>query len=421
VGIFVCGCGGSISEVIDVPNVVEYCRELGGTVLSRQVGYACTDEAAEEIKDLARQHNLTHIVLAACSCCHLGQICFSCSDRRLQCKSNLIDSSQQDNIYYEFVNIREHCAWVHHSQPEAATAKAKSLIRAGLARAKGSQPLVRKKHSVERSVLVVGGGLSGMQAATDLAVQGFQTILIGHNERSDENPLAYHSLSEQFRSARSHLEGELARSGATVLSGTNLINVEGTAGRYQVSVAHNGKSRRITVGAIVIDMSSGLDGREDSPVVPEAELPSLLVKAFRSENSQQMVGQPVLEPAVSRLPGVFLCGTGQGAVDVAEALVQGSAAASKASVLLSKGTIDIEQTVVTVDQQRCRGCATCESVCQFGAIMLTEKIPGIHSAEVDEGLCRGCGICVARCPSGALSQSDYSDSQLIASLEAILS
>jgi heterodisulfide reductase subunit A len=123
---------------------------------------------------------------------------------------------------------------------------------------------------------------------------------------------------------------------------------------------------------------------------------------------------------VSRLPGVFLCGTGQGAVDVAEALVQGSAAASKASVLLSKGTIDIEQTLVTVDQQRCRGCATCESVCQFGAIMLTEKIPGVYRAEVDEGLCQGCGICVARCPSGALSQSGYSDSQLIASLEAIL-
>ncbi len=421
VGIFVCGCGGSISEVIDVPNVVEYCQKLDGTALSRQVGYACTDETAEEIKGLARQHNLTHIVLAACSCCNLGQICFSCSDRRLQCKSNLVDSNQQDNIYYEFINIREHCAWVHHSQPETATAKAKSLIRAGLARAKESQPLAKKKHNVERSVLVVGGGLGGMQAATDLAAQGFQTILIGHDGWSAKNPSAYHSLSEQFRPARHRLEGELSRSGATILSGTNLISVDGTAGRYQVSVAQNGKSRRFAVGAIVIDVSSGLDGQKNSPTVPEAELPSLLAKAFRSENGQQMVEQPVLEPAVSQLPGVFLCGTGQGAVDVAESLIQGSAAACKASVLLNKGTIDIEQTVVIVDHQRCRGCATCESVCQFSAIMVMERSPGIYSAEVDEGLCRGCGICVARCPSGALSQSGYSDNQLIASLEAILS
>jgi len=421
VGIFVCGCGGSISGVIDVPNVVEYCQELDGTVLSQQVGYACTDETAEEIKDLARQCNLTHIVLAACSCCNLDQICFSCSDRRFRCKSNLADNNQQDNIYYEFVNIREHCAWVHHRQPEAATAKAKSLIMVGLARVKESQILVKKKFDVERSVLVVGGGISGMQAATNLAVQGFQTILIGNGGRSGKNPLAYHSLSERFRFARHRLEGDLARSGATMLSGINLINVDGTAGRYQVSVAQDGKSRRFAVGAIVIDMSTGFDGQKNSPVAPETELPVLLMKSFRSDNSCQTIGKPVLEPAVSRLPGVFLCGTGQGAVDVAEALIQGAAAASKASVLLSKGTIEIEQTVVTVDHQRCRGCATCESVCPFGAIMLTERILGIYSAEVDDTLCRGCGICIARCPSGALSQSGHSDSHLIASLEAILS
>ncbi|MFC2003791.1 4Fe-4S binding protein, partial [Chloroflexota bacterium] len=117
----------------------------------------------------------------------------------------------------------------------------------------------------------------------------------------------------------------------------------------------------------------------------------------------------------------FLCGTGQAAMNVPEALIQGSAAASKASVLLSKGTIDIEQTVVTIDQQRCRGCGTCESVCEYGAIMLRERIPGVFSAQVDEGLCRGCGICVAHCPSGALSQNGYSDLQISASLEAILS
>ncbi|MBA7682610.1 Ion-translocating oxidoreductase complex subunit B [subsurface metagenome] len=128
-----------------------------------------------------------------------------------------------------------------------------------------------------------------------------------------------------------------------------------------------------------------------------------------------------MEPAVSRLPGMFLCGMGQAATKVNEALIQGSAAASKASVLLNKGKIETVQTVVGVDQQRCRGCGTCESVCGFEAIMLTERNPGIFSAQVDEGLCRGCGICVAHCPSGALSQSGYSDLQISASLEAILS
>jgi len=207
--------------VIDVPDVVEYCQGLDGTVLTHQIGYACTEETAGEIKDLARQHNLTHIVLAACSCCNLDQICFSCSDRRVQCKSNLIGSNQQDNLYYEFVNIREHCAWVHHSKPEEATAKAKSIIRAGLARAKESQPLAKKEINVEGGVLVVGDGLSGMQAANDLAAQGFQTILIRKYDSAKES-------SEQFYSVRQDLERELASNGTMILSAVELVRIEGS-------------------------------------------------------------------------------------------------------------------------------------------------------------------------------------------------
>ncbi|MFC2036226.1 FAD-dependent oxidoreductase [Chloroflexota bacterium] len=134
IGVFVCECGGSISKIIDVPDVIKSYKELDTIAHGSRLGYACTSEAAEEIKDAVRQHNLTHVVLAGCACCHFDQICFSCSDRRLRCKSNLLNSGQPDDTIYEFVNIREHCAWVHYSQPEEATAKARSLIGAGVSR-----------------------------------------------------------------------------------------------------------------------------------------------------------------------------------------------------------------------------------------------------------------------------------------------
>jgi len=405
VGILVCGCGGSISEVIDVPDVVEHCQGLDGAILTHQVGYACTEETAREIKDLARQHNLTHIVLAACSCCNLDQICFSCSDRRVQCKLNLVDGNQQDNLYYEFVNIKEHCAWVHSSRAEEATAKSKSIIRAGLARAKESQPPVRKEINVEGGILVVGDGLSGMRAATDLAAQGFKTVLVRRYEPAKAS-------SEQFYSVRQDLDRELARSGTMMLSAAELVSIDGSVGRFQATVVQNGKTRRFIVGVVVIDMNT---------VMEKTGLPSLLLKAIGNGDKPLVTGQPGMEPAVSRLPGVFLCGMGEAAMNVNEALIQGSAAASKASVLLNKGEIETVQTVVNVDQQRCRGCGTCESVCEFGAITLAERVPSIFSAQVDEWLCRGCGICVAHCPSGALSQNGYSDLQISASLEAILS
>jgi heterodisulfide reductase subunit A-like polyferredoxin len=420
VGIFVCGCGKSISEIIDVPNVIKYCQKLDGTVLSQQVEYACIDEGTEEIKDLASQYNLTHVVLAACSCCNLGQICFSCSDRRVQCKSNLIDSNHQDKICYEFVNIREHCAWVHYRNPEAATAKAKSLIKAGLARVRESQPLVRRQQNVEKSVLVISEGLSGMQAATDLAVQGLPTILIRHNRQSDMSTPASNNFSGSFHAAFNQLEEKLCNSGAKIFDKTKLINVEGVVGKYQISVSENGKTRRFTVGAIIIDMSTRSDVQMVNPVASEVEFPAFLLQAVNDDNVHLNTEQSDFEPAVSRLPGIFLCGIGKGALDVTKALVQGSAAASKASVLLNKGIFDIEPTVVTVDIKKCRGCANCESVCPFGAVMVIESTPGIHNAEVDNALCRSCGVCLAHCPTGAISQNGNNDRQLIASLEAIL-
>ncbi|MDO8567428.1 MAG: FAD-dependent oxidoreductase [Dehalococcoidales bacterium] len=134
-GVFVCHCGGGISDVIDVPGIVQSCRKLSGVDYSGDVDYACTADGAAQIKQMAAQHGLTDVVLAACSCCSFDQICYSCSDRRLRCKSNLLDSGA-DGLNYEFVNIREHCAWVH--EEAAGTAKARSLIKSGIARAQAN-------------------------------------------------------------------------------------------------------------------------------------------------------------------------------------------------------------------------------------------------------------------------------------------
>jgi len=414
VGIFVCNCGGSIREVIDIPDMVAYYQGVDDVVLSRQVEYACTDEADSEIINLVRQHGLTHVVLAACSCCNLDQICFSCSDRRVKCKSNLLSTQMRDNVYYEFVNIREHCAWVHTHQAEAATAKAKKLVNAGLARTRESQPLSRKTINIDRSVLVVGGGLSGLRAATNLASQGFQTALI-------RKYASYEERNKEVEAVRNRLEKELLSQGTTVLSRAELISIAGQPGQYRASVSQNGKLRQFAIGAIIFDLSAGLNNQTHSLITEKTELPPFILKTIDDWNHPLVEWQPGMEPASSQPPGIFLCGTGQAAANVTEALMQGGAAASKAAVLLNRGTIEIAQTCASVDQPRCRGCGTCETVCVFGAIALMERIPGVFYAQVDDGLCQGCGLCVAHCPSGALSQNGYSDRQISASLEAILS
>ena len=130
IGVFVCRCGGYIGEVIDV---AEVCREAGrlpGVVHTQEIPYACLVEGTESIHQAIAAHNLNQAILAACSCCSLDQICYSCSYQRVRSKINLLRSPS----FFEFVNIREHCALVHADEPERATEKAKDLVASAVAR-----------------------------------------------------------------------------------------------------------------------------------------------------------------------------------------------------------------------------------------------------------------------------------------------
>lgn len=191
-----------------------------------------------------------------------------------------------------------------------------------------------------------------------------------------------------------------------VLHGVKSVNLEGSPGRYRMTAMQNGKPLRLAAGAIVLDLSS------------VTALPPLLLKDMAIRRRTDAL--PTLDPCSSRLPGVFLCGT-VNTVDVAEALIQGAAAASKASVWLNRELLEARPGVVTIDQRRCRGCGTCVSICEYGATVLAETRPGVLTAHVDGGLCQGCGVCTAHCPSGAIDQSGYSEDAIAASLEAVLS
>lgn len=132
IGVFVCHCGGQIGEVIDLTEVCREASRLLGVVHTQEIPYACLVEGAESIDRAIAAHNLNRAVLAACSCCSLDQICYSCSYQRVRCKVNLLRSP----AFFEFVNIREHCALVHADEPERATEKASDLVASAVARAR---------------------------------------------------------------------------------------------------------------------------------------------------------------------------------------------------------------------------------------------------------------------------------------------
>lgn len=173
-GLVLCGCGGKISSAIDTAGLREEASSWPEISLAAEVPFSCTPEGADFIRSLILDHHLERLVLAACSCCDLDQICFSCTYQRVRCKENLgVFSDTEDLAEIVFVNIREGCALVHPRSRKKATGAARDLIRSALAR----KPAARERVPAPRveRVLVVGEGESArvcLSALNQLGLDG---------------------------------------------------------------------------------------------------------------------------------------------------------------------------------------------------------------------------------------------------------
>jgi heterodisulfide reductase subunit A-like polyferredoxin len=148
-----------------------------GVIHSQDLPFACQPDGATTIKKVMAEHKLNQVVLAACSCCSLDQVCASCTYQRVRCKSNLLSVPfDLMNLPAEFVNIREQCAWAHRDDPALGTAKAKRLIAAAVAKVGLLHPALRAPRQVtdlDGRVLVAGEGEAGEVCANALRAQSF--------------------------------------------------------------------------------------------------------------------------------------------------------------------------------------------------------------------------------------------------------
>jgi heterodisulfide reductase subunit A len=167
VGVWVCHCGTNIAGTIDVKAVAEYASKLPGVAYATDVVYACAQDALAEISESIKEHDLNRVVVASCT---------------PRTHEPLFRESARDgglNPYLvNMANIRDQCSWIHMQAADAATEKSKDLIRMAIAKAKLLEPLQGADVPVIQTAAVVGGGITGMTAALDLAAQGFTTYLI---------------------------------------------------------------------------------------------------------------------------------------------------------------------------------------------------------------------------------------------------
>ena len=167
IGVYTCHCGINIGGVVDIDAVKEYAATLPNVVVSEEYKYFCSDPGQDMIQQDVKDGKINRVVVAACSP-RLHEPTF----RRCIREAGL------NQFLFEFANIREHDSWVHMSEPEAATEKAKDLVRMAVAKARLLEPLEAEKVAVDNKALVIGGGVAGIQSALDLADMGFKTYLV---------------------------------------------------------------------------------------------------------------------------------------------------------------------------------------------------------------------------------------------------
>lgn len=229
IGVFICHCGLNIARVIEIEELVNYAKSLKDVVFATDLKYACSESGQDDIINAIKEHNLDRIVIAACSP-KLHEPTF----RRVAIRAGL-------NPYVvAMANIREQCSWVHQANPKAATIKAKDLIRMAVARARLLTPLERRKAKVEKSVLVIGGGVAGIEAALNLADAGIKVYLVektptigGHmatlNEVFPTNDCSICILAPKMSEAWNHENIE-------VITNAEIEDVSGYVGNFKVKI-----------------------------------------------------------------------------------------------------------------------------------------------------------------------------------------
>ncbi|MFQ6117233.1 MAG: FAD-dependent oxidoreductase, partial [Candidatus Bipolaricaulia bacterium] len=166
VGVYVCHCGTNIAGVVDVEEVAQSAEGLEGVVLARDILYACSEAAQREIAADIEEQKLNRVVVAACSP-KLHEPTFRA----------VLERAGLNKYLFEMANIREQDSWVHKNG-HRATEKAKDLVKMAVARARLLEPLEDSEVPIGENVLIIGGGIAGIQAALDLADSSYHVFLV---------------------------------------------------------------------------------------------------------------------------------------------------------------------------------------------------------------------------------------------------
>lgn len=259
IGVYICHCGSNIAGVIDVEAVAAHAAKIPGVVIAKDYRYMCSDPGQEMMKTDIIENHLDRVVIAACS--------------PTMHQSSFMTTAQEGgmNPYrIERANIRENVSWVNTDKVEA-TEKAKILVSAAVAKVMLSDALIAKEVSVTPSAMVIGGGISGIQAALDIADAGFKVYLVEKEASLGGNTAHLSKTFPTMEDAKAIIQKKIAlltnHVNATIMTGSEVSSVSGYIGNFEIEVADKKteKKIRLQIGTIVLATGYGLFNALEKP------------------------------------------------------------------------------------------------------------------------------------------------------------
>jgi len=251
IGVYVCECGNNIADNVDIDRVIKALSPLRDVAVVEKNRLLCSEDGKEFLKQSIIDHELTHLVVAACS-----------PKQHEHTFMSVCEATKLNPYLFQMANIREQCAWVT-SDKEEATDKAIRQIAAAIARVAYNEALEKKKIDVYPDVLVIGGGIAGIKATQVLASPDRKVYLVEKSSSLGGKVKGFDKLFTKMESGSVLIENELKKlqedENIEVFTDSEVEQILGFFGNFEVKVVKKATNEELNcnVGAVVL--ATGFD------------------------------------------------------------------------------------------------------------------------------------------------------------------
>ncbi|MDN5297275.1 MAG: heterodisulfide reductase subunit, partial [Bacteroidota bacterium] len=248
-GIYICHCGGNISDYVDVEKVRAAVEHEQGVVIAKTTMFACSDTNQTDMVQDIHEHNLDGVIVASCS-----------PKLHLTTFRNVTERGDLNKYTYVHANIREQASWAHSDDKLGATEKAIRLVKAAIAKSRYADPLFPNQFEAEKTIAVIGGGIAGMKAALSLAEKKSNVILIEKENRLGGHTAEWGSLfmtDEKGFELTARIESDLRKyNNVTILTGAEVTDTKGSIGNFELKIRRRPQKEDDPMGIIELHVGS---------------------------------------------------------------------------------------------------------------------------------------------------------------------